>query len=1857
MALKQYGTTWWGKKWLDSLTGIDYANRIPRGLSYARNDRVLDVQINPNLGRIQATVEGKSYSSYTVRLSFKRVRPEQKKAFLDAALADLAIVTRLTARELDPKLYELAQEHDILLFPRQWRDLSMSCSCPDSAVPCKHIAAVIYKVSELIDANPFLIFELVGIDLNAELKSRNIFDDMTDEVQLSELSELYRNALIRPGDLAAIAEHYQFDLHLEPVSVQDAQVLYLAPDLISYSCAEVNLDRASSSANAELKQLQRKIDSAKSRLSTVESKIQEEEKFLADEQRNLAHYQDMLAKAKKSRSYAKQSTASFWQEKIDLIVGHQDALKQLKQEFLELTSKSAELELQYEQAAAVSERSQSADTQKQIATELVLGYNPAALQDESAAAAAAAEDNAPQFSADALSELNAIDAGDDVDFEATAAATPAATTPAAASATAAEPQAEHAPKKRGRKPKNAAPAATPEATVPAVTLEVEEVLAAHRAFIADTELKIQDAEKAATKSRSQKKAAAALEQVQELKARAQCAQTHLSMLKQVLTPMLEQHGGRLDVRRYSGGIKALERLTYVPIEDIGDSIRNMFAESAPGFTQGNLRNRVFHTVEFAAKLATKQLSDTSDRDMVAFDFDGSMASYDPSSTWVTRGKSSGASAKDSVLGDLAQDSSPDAASASAAAASGSAAAGSAVARRGRKVGSEAEVLAAQAAEAKEQAARLELAAERWTAFDGYGRKYRCSASFDRAALSDHGFFAHPPLFYLSTGGIVEVNVPMHVITTDRAGSPLPNSLTVLPPTHQFNSYHFAGLYQMFSGFIKNTNVLLKERAEVQILYYLWFIASQLVKARAIMPQLIVNDQNELSCRWIAATAADEVKDLVTQVGLALQGYEHFLFYRRDRQYYLDPLFLGELALSPFIQSYISWSFALDPKSIKQGQYDIAELRVLLGAEGVPLISANIDEQGLRLRLETWVAPLTHNLGSYIPVLRFVDLSDPETYSNTIFYELESEIVAKARESARKMEQRNEKFERMAPSMEFLDHIEGEVRYQDDSVVSRAAQGEDFRADYDDDYSEGGDSSILGYDNYDSFFANNRGIGIELGFVGFSPDLLNALRLAENQGAIVADAAQMGAPQAAHDASAGHAGRAASRRKGEPEPDFEAEDYNQLDESELEAPPSDVEVTDSFQQVVSGMDETGFVSLCHIISHPAFEPVRQECLRTVARLTSLSDNLKEILSNEHNVAIVPLTELYDLINTAQTALRLMGVRLVLPKSLVKLQRPKTVMELDAEDADKFQNTHSFMSLDGLLRFNWRVAVGDDALTLAEFKMLLANAGNIVRFRDRFVYADPDLLISIQNRFERLQEGERPQGSLMAAMLTGNFEGVPVLISSGVKSKLDEMLKEEPIALPEGLNATLRPYQVRGFEWLMRNSRINVGSILADDMGLGKTLQVITTLLKLKQDGTLTHERPALIVVPTSLVTNWQREVAHFAPDLSVHAFYGLVKDFGFGQSDLIITTYGTARSRLKTLTAHEYSVLVIDEAQAIKTITTAISKAMREIKADYRIAMSGTPVENRLLEYYSILDFANRGLFGTTKSFHKTFAQPIEERHDKDAVDRFKRLSAPFIMRRLKSDKAIITDLPDKLVSDQFCTLTEQQAAIYQAVVNDSMALLRNCKDDPNLRRALLLKLIQQLKAVCNSPAQFDASGKYRPEDSGKVERLFELLQDISEADGKALIFTQSVVMGKILQKLIEERFDRKPDFLHGALSRAERMDMVDNFQNDPSNRFFLLSLKAAGTGLNLTSANNVIHFDLWWNPAVENQATDRAYRIGQRNKVQVYRFICANTFEERINAMIQSKRDLAELTVSAGESWLGQLSDRQLNDLFTLHES
>jgi len=475
----------------------------------------------------------------------------------------------------------------------------------------------------------------------------------------------------------------------------------------------------------------------------------------------------------------------------------------------------------------------------------------------------------------------------------------------------------------------------------------------------------------------------------------------------------------------------------------------------------------------------------------------------------------------------------------------------------------------------------------------------------------------------------------------------------------------------------------------------------------------------------------------------------------------------------------------------------------------------------------------------------------------------------------------------------------------------------------------------------------------------------------------------------------------------------------------------------------------------------------------------------------------------------------------------------------------------------------------------------------------------------------------------------------------------------VDLPQGLQADLRPYQRDGLAWLQHMRANEAGGILADDMGLGKTLQVITTLLKFKEEGLL-EKKKALVVVPTTLLTNWQKEITRFAPGLSYHIYHGASRKIPATPADVLLTTYGVIRSDTDTLTKRKWYVTVIDEAQNIKNPGTAQTKAIKKLKSDVHIAMSGTPVENRMSEYWSIMDFANKGYLGSQKFFQRTYAYPIEVEGDQRTLNLFRKASAPFIMRRLKSDKSIISDLPDKVEKDEFCTLTAEQAALYQNVVND---IMQQVEESEGIERSgLVFKLIMALKQICNHPAQFLKKDFADPALSGKTSRLTDLLGEMYTANEKVLIFTQFQQMGELLQKVIAAQFHTEALFLHGGCSRKQRDTMVEQFQHETTVKTMILSLKAGGTGLNLTAASQVVHYDLWWNPAVEAQATDRAFRIGQKKNVFVHRLLTEGTFEEKINNMLKEKRELANLAVTQGEQWIGELSNRDLKKIFRLEK-
>lgn len=612
-----------------------------------------------------------------------------------------------------------------------------------------------------------------------------------------------------------------------------------------------------------------------------------------------------------------------------------------------------------------------------------------------------------------------------------------------------------------------------------------------------------------------------------------------------------------------------------------------------------------------------------------------------------------------------------------------------------------------------------------------------------------------------------------------------------------------------------------------------------------------------------------------------------------------------------------------------------------------------------------------------------------------------------------------------------------------------------------------------------------------------------------------------------------------------------------------------------------------------------------------------------------------------------ALELIGIRVLLPKSLRKIIRPQAALNLDSfENPDAVKG---YLDLKEMLQFNWQVAIGDTFMDPKAFLAQVKQMRGLVKIQDQYVLVDEK---DMQALVKKLQSPPEPDSKdLLQAALSESYQGSPVKLSAKAKKIIKTLIEQDLIDPPLGLLATFRPYQHRGYSWLYKNQRIGFGSILADDMGLGKTLQVIALITRLEQEGEL-EKRRALIVVPTPLLSNWQREFEKFAPGVRVGVYHGPQRELNLDDHVAIVTSYGVARSDEKLLSKRKWRLLVIDEAQAIKNPGTAQAKALKKIKADSRVAMSGTPVENRLSEYWSIFDFTNRGYLSTLNRFKKDYIAPIEQDRDRERLREFRQITSPFILRRVKTDKSIISDLPDKIEQDHLCTLTAEQTALYQGVVENN---LQQIEENEGIARAgMIFKLMTALKQICNHPSLYLKQEDPDPALSGKASLLLNLLGQIREQGEKVLIFTQYKTMGDLLSRLISEHFPEEPLFLHGGLTRKKRDHLVDTFQSQPYAWAFVLSLKAAGTGLNLTAANHVVHYDLWWNPAVEAQATDRAFRIGQQKNVQVSRFISQGTFEEKINHMIQQKRELADLTVESGEQWIGELNNQELKEVFRL---
>ncbi|MFE0734234.1 DEAD/DEAH box helicase [Streptomyces sp. NPDC058855] len=631
------------------------------------------------------------------------------------------------------------------------------------------------------------------------------------------------------------------------------------------------------------------------------------------------------------------------------------------------------------------------------------------------------------------------------------------------------------------------------------------------------------------------------------------------------------------------------------------------------------------------------------------------------------------------------------------------------------------------------------------------------------------------------------------------------------------------------------------------------------------------------------------------------------------------------------------------------------------------------------------------------------------------------------------------------------------------------------------------------------------------------------------------------------------------------------------------------------------------------------------------------------------------ELYELLGPAAARLADAGVAVHWPRELARSLSASAVVRPARQAPGSATDGTSFFDSEELLRFNWQLALDGDPLTEREMDLLAEAHRPVVRLRDQWVVVDPALVRKARKRELGLLE---PVDALAVA-LTGTAEvdgeTVPAVPVGALATLRDRLVAgPEAVQAPPGLTATLRDYQLRGLAWLDLMTSLGLGGCLADDMGLGKTVTLIALHLR------RAHSAPTLVVCPASLLGNWQREVRKFAPGVPVRRFHGAERSLDGAGGGFVLTTYGTMRTSAAELAAHRWGMVVADEAQHVKNPFSATARALRTIPAPARVALTGTPVENNLSELWALLDWTTPGLLGPLKTFRSRHARAVENSEEIDndeAVRRLARLVRPFLLRRRKSDPGIVPELPPKTESDHPVPLTREQASLYEAVVRETMTLIGEAEG--MARRGLIMKLLTSLKQICNHPAQYlkeDAprgAGTARLAGrSGKLALLDELLDTILAENGSVLVFTQYVTMAKLLADHLAAR-GVPAQLLHGGTPVAERERMVDRFQSGEV-PVFLLSLKAAGTGLNLTRAGHVVHYDRWWNPAVEEQATDRAYRIGQTQPVQVHRLIAEGTVEDRIAEMLRAKRALADAVLGSGEAALTELTDRELADLVSL---
>ncbi len=650
-------------------------------------------------------------------------------------------------------------------------------------------------------------------------------------------------------------------------------------------------------------------------------------------------------------------------------------------------------------------------------------------------------------------------------------------------------------------------------------------------------------------------------------------------------------------------------------------------------------------------------------------------------------------------------------------------------------------------------------------------------------------------------------------------------------------------------------------------------------------------------------------------------------------------------------------------------------------------------------------------------------------------------------------------------------------------------------------------------------------------------------------------------------------------------------------------------------------------------------------------------LEDLFEDEDKLALdLNLNEVYKIITKTAYYLQKAQIEVILPKELINIVVPRAsinakVKASRSQDlADIFNNSSaSKIALDDILDFSYEIAIGNDKISVEEFNKLVESSNGLIKYKNKYVLIDKEESKKIFEQIAKANFKSMSRMELIHASMSGQLAQYDFDYDAAFARVIQDFTKPIDVTPPESLKGILRPYQQTGLKWLWTNVSKGFGVCMADDMGLGKTIQIISLILKMKEEDTL--KKPVLVICPTTLMGNWMKELQMFAPSLDAVIYHGAERQLDI-KHDVILTTYAIMRIDVEELKKQSWGMVIVDEAQNIKNPDTAQTLAIKTLKADVKVAMTGTPVENRLTELWSIFDFINQGYLGSLREFQKSYAIPIERFKENSRAAKLKMSVSPFVLRRLKTDKHVISDLPEKMVLNEYCYLSKPQAVLYEKTLNEMMEKISSFSGIN--RRGNIFKLITALKQICNHPYQFLKSGEISRELSGKMDKCISTVESILDHGEKTLIFTQYKEMGDILCKVIAEECNTEPLFFHGSLTVPQREELINRFQNEDDAKVMILSLKAGGTGLNLTSATNVIHYDLWWNPAVEDQATDRTYRIGQDKNVMVHRMITLGTFEEKIDEMLKAKKELADLAVYEGEKIITELSDEEIYEIFTL---